>query len=248
MAPGNKIGTSSPVRATAFNIVFYLNMLAFILAAMPLLIFPRQYLKAFLHLWCRTSLWWLKALIGTNCEIKGQQNIPEGALLVAAKHQSFWETFALLPLFTDPVIVLKRELTWIPLLGWILRKYGCISVDRAGASKALRAMLEQARQAAQENRQIIIFPEGTRKDPDAAPDYKPGVGLLYVDLKIPCLPIALNSGLYWPRRRPERHPGTLLVDILPPIPPGLTRKQFLPRIEAEIETATAKLVAEARDQ
>ncbi len=246
MAPGNGIEPSSAVRAFAFNIIFYLNLVSFILAAMPLLIFPRQYIRAFVHLWSHTSLWWLKVLTGTNYEIRGQQNIPQGALLVAAKHQSFWETFALMPLFADPVIVLKRELTWIPLLGWILRKYGCIPVDRNGASKALRAMLEQARLSAKENRQIIIFPEGTRQDPDAAPDYKPGVGLLYVDLKIPCLPIALNSGLYWPRRRPERHPGTILVDILSPIPPGLTRKRFLPRIEAEIETATAKLVVEAR--
>lgn len=248
MAANSKIGASSPARAFIFNIVFYLNLVFFILAAMPLLIFPRRYLTAFLHLWCRASLWWLKVLIGTKYEIRGLQNIPDGPLLVASKHQSFWETFALLPLFSDPVIILKRELTWIPLLGWILRKYGCIAVDRAGASKALRAMLEQARQAATENRQIIIFPEGTRQDPDAPPDYKPGVGLLYVNLKIPCLPIALNSGLYWPRRRPERHPGTVLVDILPAIPAGLTRKQFLPRIEAEIETATAKLVAEARNQ
>lgn len=239
---------AAPGRAFVFNIVFYLNLLVHMLAAIPLFLFPRRYLRILINAWCRSSLWWMKVLVGTDYKVRGRSNIPDGPIIVAAKHQSFWETFALLPLFTEPTIILKRELTWIPLFGWLLIKYGCIAVDRRAGPKALRAMLADARNAASEGRQIIIFPEGTRKEPGAAPDYKPGIHLIYTKLAESCLPIALNSGLFWPRRRPERYSGTILVEILAPIAPGLPRKEFLNRLEMDIETATARLVAEARGE
>ncbi len=232
-------------RALVFNIVFYLNLLAHMLVAIPLFLFPKRYLRALINAWCRASLWWMKVIVGTDYEVRGREKIPAGPIIVAAKHQSIWETFALLPMFTNPTIVLKRELTWIPLFGWFLMKFGCIAVDRQAGPKALRAMLADALNAAGEGHQIIIFPEGTRKEPGAAPDYKPGVHLIYAKLAESCLPIGLNSGLFWPRRRPERYAGTILVEILDPIRPGLKRKEFLSRLEHDIETATARLVAEA---
>ncbi len=238
---------AAPGRAFVFNIVFYLNLLAHMLLAIPLFLLPGRYLQAMVNAWCRSSLWWMKLLVGTGFEVRGRENIPTGPVIVAAKHQSFWETFALLPLFANPTIVLKRELTWIPLFGWLLMKYGCIAVDRRAGPKALRAMLADAQKAAGEGRQIIIFPEGTRKEPGAAPDYKPGIHLIYAKLAESCLPIALNSGLFWPRRRPERYSGTILVEILTPIAPGLKRRDFLNRLETDIETATARLVSEARE-
>ncbi len=237
---------AAPARAFAFNIVFYLNLLVQMILALPLFLFPRRYLRVMVFVWCRTSLWWLKILVGTDYEIRGRDNIPDGPVVVAAKHQSFWETFALLPLFADPTIILKRELTWIPLFGWFLIKFGCIAVDRRAGPKALRAMLADAQKAASEGRQIIIFPEGTRKEPGAAPDYKPGIHLIYTRLGTSCLPIALNSGLFWPRRRPERYAGTILVEILAPIAPGLKRRGFLNRLETDIETTTEHLITEAR--
>ena len=241
------IQKAAPIRALAFNIVFYLNLIVHMLAGLPLFLLPRRLMTVLVKSWVRSSLWWMKLLVGTDCEIRGQANIPKTAILVAAKHQSFWETFALLPLFSDPIFILKRELTWIPLFGWYLLKFGCIAVDRKAGQKALRAMLADAQKAAGSGRQIIIFPEGTRKEPGETPDYKPGINLIYTKLETPCLPIALNSGLFWPRRRPERYSGTIIVEILPLIPPGLKRQEFLPRLQSDIETATTRLIAEARE-
>jgi 1-acyl-sn-glycerol-3-phosphate acyltransferase len=167
-------------------------------------------------------------------------------LLVAAKPQSAWETFALLPLFDDPSFIIKRELTWIPLYGWYTRKSGMIPVDRAAGRAALLAMTRAARALAEDGRQILIFPEGTRSAPGAPPDYKPGIALLYGELGVPCLPIALNSGHCWPRRSWIRRPGTIVVELLDPIPPGLPKRAFLRQLQETIEPATDRLVAEAR--
>lgn len=235
---------ASPVRAFAFNLVFYINMLVLMILSLPAFILPRQVLREIVKFWVRTSLWWLKLLVGTDHETRGSKNIVSGPLLVAAKHQSFWETFALLPQFNDPTIVLKRELTWIPLFGWYTLKYGCIAVDRDAGPKALRKLLADAKKAAGDGRQIMIYPEGTRREPGAAPDYKPGIGLLYSDLNIPCLPVALNSGMFWPRRRPERYAGTILVEFLPAIEPGQNRKDFLRNLQDRIEITTGKLIQE----
>ena len=147
--------------------------------------------------------------------------MPEGPLLVACKHQSAWDTFGLLPLFDYPTFVMKRELFWIPVHGWFSMKFGMIGIDRSGAVKALKKLLADARKALGEGRQVIIFPEGTRREPGAEPDYKPGVDALYTGLGVTCLPVALNSGVFWPRRRFLRYPGTIVVEFLEPIPPGM---------------------------
>jgi 1-acyl-sn-glycerol-3-phosphate acyltransferase len=167
-------------------------------------------------------------------------------VLVASKHQSLWETFALLPLFNDPAVILKRELTFIPLFGWFALKFKMIPVDRSAGSKALRQMLDKAEEAKAIGREIIVFPEGTRQAPDAAPAYQAGTAALYRKLDLPCIPVALNSGLFWPRRKFQRLPGTIVVEILPAIPPGLDRKTFDAALQDSIEKATARLVAEGR--
>ena len=150
----------------------------------------------------------------------------QAPLIVAAKHQSAWETFALLPLFDNPLFIVKRELQWIPIFGWLMIKGRMVPVDRSAGSQALTAMTERARIELARGRQLIIFPEGTRRPAGAEPRYKYGVAHLYAAEGVPCVPIALNSGLFWPRRSILRLPGTVLVEILDPIAPGLDKRRI----------------------
>ena len=165
----------------------------------------------------------------------GVEKIPPGPLLVAGKHQSAWETFAFLTLFDNPLFILKRELQWIPLFGWYTIKGRMVAIDRRRGSRALAVMLEHARVELSHGRQLIIFPEGTRRPAGAEPRYKFGVAHVYAAVDVPCLPVALNSGLFWPRRSILRRPGTVVVEILDPIPPGLEKEAFFERLQEEIE-------------
>jgi 1-acyl-sn-glycerol-3-phosphate acyltransferase len=183
-------------------------------------------------------------LIGTRIEVRGRDKLPAGAALVASKHQSAWDTMGLVPIFKDPALIMKAELMLIPFYGWFSRKFGMIAVRRESGPAAMRQLVRDARARADVGRHIVIFPEGTRRAPRAEPDYKPGVVLLYEALKVPCVPVALNSGLFWPRRQILKLPGTIIVEILDPLPVGLARKEFRERLEATIEAATARLVAE----
>jgi 1-acyl-sn-glycerol-3-phosphate acyltransferase len=201
---------------------------------------------AALRLHCRIELWLLKHIVDLDFEVRGQDKLPEGPCLVASKHQSAWETFALIPLFRDPVLLMKRELFWIPFHGWFSYKFGMIPVDRDKGPTALRRMLHAAKERIRSGREIILFPEGTRRAPGAPPDYKTGIVLLYNTLKVPCVPVALNSGVFWPRRSWLRKPGKVLVEILDPIPPGLPKTEFLRRLQEAIETASNRLLAEAK--
>jgi 1-acyl-sn-glycerol-3-phosphate acyltransferase len=188
----------------------------------------------------------LRVVAGIKYEIRGREKIPKGPIIVAAKHQSAWETFALLPLLENPVFILKHELQWIPIFGWLTIKGRMVPVHRGGGSQVLAAMIERARIELADNRQLIIFPEGTRRPAGAKPRYKIGVIHLYAAEGVPCVPIALNSGLFWPRRSLLRFPGTVVAEILDPIPPGLAKEEFFQRLQNDIETATARLVAEGR--
>jgi 1-acyl-sn-glycerol-3-phosphate acyltransferase len=232
-------------RSIIFNVLFYLNLLVLVVAALPTLVMPRRGILAVARFWARSSLWLLRVVCGIAAEFRGTAKIPPGALIVAAKHQSLWETFALLLILRDPAYIMKRELMWIPLFGWYTWKAGMIAVDRGKGSQALAGMNSQARQELACNRQIIIFPEGTRRAPGAEPRYKYGVAHLYADAGVACLPIALNSGLFWPRRSLRRYPGTIRVEVLDPIPPGLGKEEFFLRLQGDIEAATARLVGEA---
>jgi 1-acyl-sn-glycerol-3-phosphate acyltransferase len=232
------------VRSVLFNILFYLNLFVYVIAALPTLIMPRWGIIAIAKLWARTNLWLLRGVCGIKVEFRGLGKIPPGPLLVSSKHQSLWETFALLPLLADPAYIMKRELMWIPLFGWYTWKADMIPVDRKKGSQALAEMNARAHRELARNRQIIIFPEGTRRPPGAEPRYKYGVVHLYAEMGVPCLPIALNSGLFWPRRSLRRYPGTVRVEVLDPIPPGLGKDVFFERLQREVEGATARLVAE----
>ena len=233
-------------RSLLFNLLFYVTTALFVVLGSPLLFAPRRWTMVALAVHSRFELWLLKVVVGTRLEVRGQEKLPKGACLVASKHQSAWETFALIPLFRDPALLMKRELFWIPFHGWFSRKFEMIPVDRDKGPAALRRMLREARKRVADGREIIIFPEGTRRPPGAPPDYRTGVILLYEALGIPCVPVALNSGVFWPRRSLDRRPGTIVVEFLDPIPPGLAKAEFLKRLTEAIETASARLLAEAK--
>jgi 1-acyl-sn-glycerol-3-phosphate acyltransferase len=233
------------IRSLIFNALFYLNTLVWLLIGLPMFFLPYRGTIWVAKSWGRISVVLLR-VAGIKFELRGAEKIPAGALIVASKHQSAWETFALLPLFDNPVFILKRELEWIPFFGWLLIKGRMVPVNRGAGSQALVEMTERARIELARVRQLIIFPEGTRRPAGAEPRYKYGVAHLYAAAGVPCLPVALNSGVFWPRRRSLMlKPGTVVVEILDPIMPGLDKDVFFRRLQDAIEPATARLIAEA---
>ncbi len=233
------------LRSLLFSFAFYITTALFLVLGSWLFLAPRSWSMAGLKAHAITVLWLLKWIVGTKLEVRGQKNLPSKGCLVVAKHQSAWDTFALIPLFRDPAIVLKDELKWIPFYGWFCVKFEHILVKRDRAAVALKRMVADAKSRIGDNREVIIFPEGTRQAPGAPPAYKPGYVALYEGLDVVCVPVALNSGVFWPRRSFRRLPGTIIVEFLEPIPPGLARKDFKSRVETTIEDASAQLLAEA---
>lgn len=232
------------IRSLIFAAAFYIMTALFLLLGSWLLLAPRKWAMAGLRAHAITCVWLLEKICGIKMEVRGRDKLPDGPFLVVAKHQSAWDTFALIPLFRDPAIVLKDELKWIPVYGWFCVKFEHILVKRDKGASALKSMIRDARARAAEGREVFIFPEGTRVPPGAPPDYKTGYVALYEGLKLPCVPLALNSGLYWPRRSFMRNPGTIVVEFLDVVPAGLPRTEFKSRVETAIETASNRLIAE----
>jgi 1-acyl-sn-glycerol-3-phosphate acyltransferase len=234
------------LRSCIFTALFYLNLMGHMVLFSPFVFFGGDHVVWWVtKSWARTSLWLLKVITGTRAEFAGRENIPEGAALIAAKHQAFWEVFALIPEFDRPTFILKKELMKIPLFGWYARKLGMIPVDREKRGAALNSILVGAKAAVAEGRQIIIFPEGTRTAPGAEPDYKPGVHFLYSQLGVPLVPVALNSGVFWPRDSFVRREGTVQAEFMPALPPGLDRHQVLRGLKGSIEGRSLALLRSA---
>ncbi len=232
------------VRSLLFQALFYLNTVFWLMVALPTFFMPYRAVLWVAKTWGRANLVLLR-VAGIKVEVRGRDKIPKGPLIVASKHQSTWETTALMPLFDNPLFILKRELEWIPVFGWLLIKGRMVPVNRGAGSQALAEMTERARIELSRGRQLIIFPEGTRRPAGAEPRYKYGVAHLYAAEGVPCLPVALNSGVFWPRHSLLLKPGTVVVEILDPIMPGIDKDVFFKRLQDVIETATARLVAEA---
>ena len=236
------------IRALSLMIALYVSLIAWMLAGLIVLVLPRSFVTELARAWSRFYLWLCRVVGGIKVEFRGLDNIPEGPLLIAAKHQSIWETFALLSLFKDPCFILKRELVFIPVFGWFIGKMRNVAIDRKSGSRALLKIVKAAHKEirADGGRQILIFPEGTRRPPGAPPAYRFGIAQIYSGLNVPCLPIALNSGVYWPRRSLKLRQGTIIVDILPVIEPGSERQAFFTLRQEKIEEASDRLLAEAR--
>lgn len=235
-------------RSILFNLLFYANLIVWMIAMLPVLAAPRRAMVAVARAWVASSLWLLRTVAGTKVAFTGREHIPAGGCIVASKHQSMLETFALVGLLDDPVYVLKRELMWIPVFGWYAWKMNSVPVRRKGGAAALASLVERAQAEVAAGRQVIIFPEGTRRAPGAPPDYKFGIAQLYSRLGVPCLPVALNTGAFWPRRKIVRRPGSVTIACLEPIAPGLPRGVFFADLQSRIEAASDALLREAGGQ
>jgi len=197
-----------------------------------------------LRLWARLMVWGMRVIGGVRLEVRGTEKLPQGAYLIAAKHQSMFDVVPPFTFAPDSLFVMKKELARIPLFGWLSRKAKMIRVDRRAHAKALIALIADAKQLMSEPRQLLIFPEGTRHPPGAPPDYKPGVAALYRELGLPCVPLATNSGVCLDGGGFVKKPGTVVVQILDPIAPGLKRAEFMSILQDRIESASAALLTE----
>ncbi|QPC85676.1 1-acyl-sn-glycerol-3-phosphate acyltransferase [Mesorhizobium sp. NBSH29] len=235
------------LRSLAYNIVFYLALIAEMLVFTPFyFLASRKNAWWVPKFWARSSLWLQEKIAGTKSEITGTENLPEGSFILAPKHQSFWDAMAFFPYLPDALYILKRELLWIPFFGWYVMKMRMIPVHRGSRSKALKQVVKATRaEMARNPRQLIIYPEGTRRAPGDTPNYKYGIVELYTQLGVPVVPVAHVAGLYWPRRKFLRYPGIIKARFLPPIPAGLGRDEFMERLIGETEAACDQLLIEA---
>ncbi|GAA4120720.1 lysophospholipid acyltransferase family protein [Aminobacter aganoensis] len=234
------------IRSLAFNFVFYVSLVVQMILWTPYYFLSPRHRAWFVpKFWARTSLWLQEKIAGTKSEISGVENLPEGSFILAPKHQSFWDAIAFFPYLRDPLYILKRELMWIPFFGWYIAKMKMIPVNRGKRSAALKAVVVATRKEMQHDRQLIIYPEGTRRAPGDEPAYKWGIAELYAALNMPVVPVAHVAGLYWPRRKFLRFPGTIKARFLKPIPAGLSREEFMSRLVAETEAACDEFLIEA---
>ena len=233
------------LRSFAFNLLMYGWSLAIMLVGLPVLAMPRPAVFVVARLWARGILWLLAATVGLRHRLARPENRISGPAIYASKHQSAWDTLVFMTLLDRPAYVVKRELIFVPLLGWYLLRTGMIPVDRAGGTRALRRMTTAARAAVADGRPLVIFPEGTRVALGARHPYHPGIAAVYGQLDVPVVPVALNSGLFWGRRRFVKRPGVITIEYLPSIPPGLPRRAFMAELERRIESASARLAAAA---
>lgn len=234
------------MRAVLFTILFYSWTTAMGVLVLPLLLGPPRPLLAYSRFWIRGALWLLRVTVGLTHEVRGREHIPAGPALFAVKHQSAWDTLAINLIIQDAAIVLKRELTWIPVFGWCLLRARQIPIDRSGGMSALRKMIAAARDRLSEGRSIVIYPEGTRVAPGTAKPYHAGIAALQSALDVPVVPVALNSGLFWPRRSLALRPGQITIEFLPALPAALPRREFVQALESAIESATNRLIAGAK--
>jgi len=231
-------------RSYAFVTVFYgwTSLLSPIYV--PLMLLPRRAFWFMCWLWVRSCLFIVRHVAGIRCEVRGRENVPKGAVIIASKHQSAWDTLIFNVHFQDCVYVLKRELFFVPCFGWFMWRIGMIGVNRSAGASALRGLVVQAKDRIAQGRSVVIFPQGTRTPSGAYRPYLPGVAALYQQGDAPVVPVALNSGIYWPRRAVWKQPGCIILEYLPPIPPGLSRREFMETLRDRIETATKRLEEE----
>lgn len=230
------------VRSLIFVIWLYLSMALFAICLSPVLLLSYRAAMTVIRFWARFVLFGLRWIAGVKVEFRGLEHMPRGAALIAAKHQSMLDVIAPFAVLPDNCFIMKKELMPLPFFGWFAWKTRMIAVDRSAHSKALKDMVKQARARHAEGRQILIFPEGTRAEVGAAPDYKPGIAALYRDLDCPCTLLATNSGAHWPAHGFRRYSGTVVYEFLPEVPAGLKRADFMAQLEARLEGASDALL------
>lgn len=234
------------IRSFFFNCVFIGIQALFVFAMVFTLPFHRRAIQSIVRAWAKILRIAMRSMVDIRFEIRGMENIPQEPCIFASKHQSAWDTFAFYLLLDDPSYVVKKELMNIPIWNWCARKAQVIPVDREGNISALRQLVIDVKDRLNKGSSVIIFPEGTRTKPGAKALYHPGIAALYMKINVPIIPVALNSGLFWSRHSMLKHPGTMVFEILPALPSGMKRKEFMTMLENRIETTTTNLIAEVR--
>jgi 1-acyl-sn-glycerol-3-phosphate acyltransferase len=230
------------VRSLIYVALFYLWTAFVAIGATPILLGPVSWTYRMFHFWGRGVVAMLP-ICGIRVEVRGRQFIPTGPALVAPKHQCMLDVFAQFMWLPASAFVMKKELAWIPWFSWYAKKAGAIVIDRAGGAKTMRQVIREGIELFKHGRQVVTFPEGTRKAPGEAPDYKPGIAALYRELDVPVYPVATNAGVHWPAHGFIRKPGTIVFEYLEPIPPGLKRAEFMRVLEERIEAKSTELLA-----
>lgn len=234
------------IRSLLFNIYMFGGTAVIALTLLVLMPFSAQEMRKGSQFWTRYVMWGMKHITGIDYEIRGLENLPENGAIIACKHQSAWDTAIFVLLRISTAYILKKELLSIPLYGWYVKRSGHIAVDRAAGASALKGMVADVKAALEKERNIVIFPEGTRSSPGEPGTYQPGVAAIYTQTKQPVIPVAVNSGLFWGRRSFLKKPGKIVMEIMPPIEPGLKRKEFMDVLEKTIEDKTSELEAEGQ--
>lgn len=234
------------LRSLIFNIFFFGWALLSAVLFMPFFIISMKAAQNIGRPWAQVSLFLARVICGITYEIRGSQYIAKDPVIYASKHQSAWDTIIFHITSRCPAYVLKRELLFLPLWGWYLWRMKMIAIDRAAKASSMKHMLKQAKEIIQEPRSIVIFPEGTRTAVGAPSQYHPGIIALYSQLKIPVVPVALNSGVYWKKDAFIKRPGKIIIEFLPPIPPGLPKEEFIKKLQETVESASQRLVDEAK--
>lgn len=219
------------LRTWAFRLFFYGVSVALVLCVPIAALLGTRFLRAYSNVWAWLLQWSVRTIIGARLRIEG--TVPEGQLLFAGKHESYFEALELTRMLGSPATVMKRELTRIPLWGWAAQRYGTIVVDRSANAAALRSMMREAGKARASGRSVLIFPEGTRVPPGASPPLRSGFAGLYRALDLPVVPVAVKSGHVWPRKG-LMHKGEIVFRFGAPIPAGLPRREIEARVHAAI--------------
>ncbi len=230
------------LRSLIFNILLIFSIVFIGLLSLPMLLGPRAGIAFIRDVWIKLIIGILEVVVGLRHEVNGLENLPKQNIIIAAKHQSAWETLALHLIFKDPAIILKKELLRLPILGWFISKVGMVPINRSGGGGALKSMIEVAKRWSDSGRPIIIFPQGTRVGVDEKLRYHPGVFAIYKALDLPVVPVALNSGVFWPKQSFTKRAGTIRLEIIEAIAPGLERKEFMDLLELKIEQTSKNLL------
>ena len=231
------------LRSALFNILFIAWAFISSVIFAPLFLMSQKMALRCGRPWAQGSLVLARWVLGITHEVRGREHLTNQPVIYASKHQSAWDTVIFLVLLDTPCYVLKRELLRIPFWGWYLWRMGMIAIDRSGKASSMKQMLRDGKQRIAEGRTIVIFPEGTRMKPGAAPDYHPGVVALYSQLGVPVVPVALNSGVYWGKDAFLKKPGKIIISLLPHLPPGLPKAEFSAKLQDTIEQETTILIS-----
>jgi 1-acyl-sn-glycerol-3-phosphate acyltransferase len=235
------------LRSIVFNVVWVVNLAVYMIINIPLFltVMSAEQRHEVPKRWARQNYWLHRVIVGTRIDVQGRENIPHGPAIIASKHQSNWDFYVINDLLPNSAFILKDELMRIPIFGRFVAGLNHIPIRRADKGHAMRRMIARAKKEVAQDRQIVVFAEGTRTIPTAEPAYRYGTTRMYLELGVPVVPVALNSGLYWERKSFMRHPGKIRIRFMEPIPPGLDADTFTERMITAIESGMDTINSEA---